>query len=551
MRKLASVVILLVVAGLSRAEDMSASDQLSILYSPRFSFDRDGVPLVTVEIMGGQDEIRLSARGGVDVLPGGEGGAEVRGGDRWTIRAERARPGVVHDWTIVAQLDADDERGAERAIATWKARGLEARAFETGTVFGVDGRVVDSRQLLVGVAPVPRGEGHARAAELAARYGVETSVHEDLSERPTGTLVATSADGATTVRNPSVLWFAPRDRAATLEIADVVFGHGGSQLRAEQREDRRYYGMVYVTLGTDGKLVVVNAVDAETLLEGLVPAEIFPDAPHEALKAQAVAARTELLERIGTRHHADPFLLCSTQQCQVYGGAGKEHPRTTRAVRATRGQLMVRDGGGLVDARYHAACGGHTEHKENIWGGDPDPSLRGSVDAVAPKAAARFASITERELPAFLAVPAEDSFCGATRYGKGRYRWTTTIDASTMNERVAAHYPNVGAVTALRPLERGVSGRIRRIEITGTKGKAVAIGDLHIRRLLGGLKSSLFEVKARGRADRPDAFIFRGAGFGHGVGMCQTGAIGRAEAGHTYRKILDHYYPGSRVETLY
>ena len=137
---------------------------------------------------------------------------------------------------------------------------------------------------------------------------------------------------------------------------------------------------MYVTLDHDGSLVAANAVPEDKLLAGLVPAEMYPDAPAAALEAQAIAARTELLQKIGRRNLTDPFLLCSTQQCQVYAGAGKEDPRTTRAVEKTRGMVLLRDGGGLVDIRYSASCGGHTEDNDAIWGGEPDPSLRGRVD---------------------------------------------------------------------------------------------------------------------------------------------------------------------------
>src|SRR6185503_17245314 len=181
-------------------------------------------------------------------------------------------------------------------------------------------------------------------------------------------------------------------------------------------EDRRYWGSVYVTLDHDGTLVVANAVPENKLLAGLVPAEMYPDAPPAALEAQAIAARTELLQKIGRRNLTDPFLLCSTQQCQVYGGAGKEDPRTTKAIEKTRGMVLLRDGGGLVDIRYSATCGGHSEDNEAIWGGDPDPSLRGRADD--PKAAVT--RITDANLGAFL-DGGDDAWCAKGKLGKGRF----------------------------------------------------------------------------------------------------------------------------------
>jgi SpoIID/LytB domain protein len=268
----------------------------------------------------------------------------------------------------------------------------------------------------------------------------------------------------------------------------------------------------------------------------------------EALKAQAVASRDELLAKIGTRHFLDPFLLCSSQHCQVYGGLAEENARTSRAVAETRGEVLLRDGGGgLIPAYYSASCGGFGESNENVWGTPPDPSLRGRVDGDASALSAFAGGITGANLRAFLDAPAEKFACGRTKSAKGRFRWQVKLAAADLDRLVSAELPQVGAVKSLEPLGRGVSGRITKLRLTGDRGTATMEGELKIRRLLGGLKSSLFLVTG----DRTAGFTLDGAGFGHGVGLCQTGAIGMAESGVDYKKILGHYYPGSHVRKLY
>jgi stage II sporulation protein D len=528
-------------AGVARADDTSASDKLRILYSTRFTFADDGLPLVTVEIMGNRQKVELHAKGGVSVRPDGIGGSTVEtdAGDAWTVTVENAKPAMLQEWTVVETLGPDDATGIAAALARWKDRGFEPRAFEIGTLFGTSGEVIDTREIRIAIDPVASGKGAARAAEHAKRFGVKTIVHEELVRRPSGTIVARS--GGTIIRNPSVLWFQPRRGTETLVVADVPTGTGGSQLETGH-EDRRYWGAVYVTLDHDGSLVAANAVSEDKLLAGLVPAEMYPDAPEAALEAQAIAARTELLQKIGRRNLTDPFLLCSTQQCQVYGGAGKEDPRTTRAVEKTRGMVLLRDGGGMVDIRYSASCGGHTEDNDAIWGGEPDPSLRGRSDDLK----ATMTKVTD--IDAFLDEPADSAWCGRVKSAtaKAKFRWTETISAVDITARVAIEYPELGRIKSLVPRVRGSSGRIETLSITGDKASVDVTGDLHIRRLLGGLKSTLFEVKREG-----DSFVFRGAGFGHGVGMCQLGAIGMAEAGKPHDQILAHYYRGTHLHKLY
>jgi stage II sporulation protein D len=527
-------------AGPARADETSATDKLRILYSTRFTFTDDGLPLVTVEIMSGQRQVHLRSRGGITVRPDGAGGSaiESEGGEAWTISVEGPRPAVVQDWTVVETLAPDDAAGVTAALARWKARGFEPRTFEIGTVFGVDGEVIDTREVRIAVDAVTAGKGAGRAAEIARRFGVATSVQQELVRRPSGTIVARS--GATTIRNPSVLWFQTRKPGETLAVADVPTGTGGSQLETGV-EDRRYWGAVYVTLDHEGALVAANAVGEDKLLAGLVPAEIYPDAPAAALEAQAIAARTELLQKIGRRNLTDPFLLCSSQQCQVYAGAGKEDPRTTRAIEATRGIVLLRDGGGMIDVRYSASCGGHGEDNDAIWGGEADPSLRGRTDT----ASGGMSRITDDNLGSFL-DGGRDAWCNQGKLGKARFRWTETISVAEMTARVATEHPEVGRVRRLVGKQRGVSGRIGVLAIEGDRGSVEIAGDLHIRRLLGGLRSTLFEVARQG-----DAFVIRGAGFGHGVGMCQMGAIGMASAGKSHAQILGHYYRGSHLHRLY
>ena len=524
----------------ARADETSATDKLRILYSTRFTFTDDGLPLVTVEIMSGQKVVHLRAKGGIAVRPDGAGGSavETEGGDAWTITVDDARPAVLQDWTVVETLSPDDTRGVTAALARWKARGFEPRTFELGTVFGTGGEVIDTREVRIAVDGVAAGKGAARAAEIARRFGVATSVQQELVRRPTGTIVARS--GPTTIRNPSVLWFQPRRPGETLAVADVPTGTGGSQLETGS-EDRRYWGAVYATLDRDGALVVANAVSEDKLLAGLVPAEMYPDAPAEALAAQAIAARTELLQKIGRRNLTDPFLLCSTQQCQVYAGAGKEDPRTTRAIEATRGIVLLRNGGGMIDVRYSASCGGHGEDNDAIWGGEPDPSLRGKPDATT----GGMSRVTDDSIGAFL-DGGRDAWCNQGRLGKPKFRWTEKVSETELTARIATEHPEVGRVRRLVARQRGVSGRIGVLAIEGDKASAEVSGDLHIRRLLGGLKSTLFEVTRQG-----DSFVFRGAGFGHGVGMCQMGAIGMAAAGRSHAQILAHYYRGSHLHRLY
>jgi peptidoglycan hydrolase-like amidase len=551
--RLAVAVAVLATAAGARGDELSGADKLRVVYSNQFAWTRDGLPLVTVRIAEGRDEVAVSAPGG-RLLPDGEGGAEVRGGASWTVRivGGHGAPARVRWHVVVARLAAGESPVEE--LARWRARGFQPRSFETGALFAVRGEVLDSRRVLVAVEPHDdEAAARAAASELAARFHVDAGVHPELVERPRGVVEAVDDRGAV-VRNDSIVWFSPGP-SGLVEVADVDKEGGG-------RERRRYFGKLYVTVDGGGKLAVVNAVPEDKLLAGLVPAEMSASSPPEALKAQAVAARNELLAKIGTRHLTDPYRLCATQHCQVYAGAGREDPRSTAAVDATRGELLGRacppgasgcSDGGLVDAVYSASCGGHGEDNDRGWGGAPDPSLRGALDAPAAALTdggplAKYARIDDGNLAAWLAEPAgpRAPYCARPRGAAASWRWTKAIDVAAVVARAG-----VGALRDVLVVERGVSGRVVRLRLVGERGDKEVRGELEVRRALGGLKSALFALTIGRDGARVASLTASGGGHGHGIGMCQLGAVGMAEAGASYREILLHYYPASRIRKLY
>jgi len=313
--------------------------------------------------------------------------------------------------------------------------------------------------------------------------------------------------------------------------------------------DRFYRGEFEVTADTLGRLTLVNIVDLEQYALGVLPSEMSDRYPAEALKAQAVAIHSEALASLG-RHRAAGFDLCDWVHCQAYGGATSEKPSTDAAVEATRGEALT-FGGKVARAVYHAVCGGHTENIEDVWNSDPVPYLRG-VEDFEPEDALPFKfPLSEQALRRYLTeVPLLN--CYQPKYSKlDRYRWVRVITRQEL-EKTLQPVADVGTVMALNPLERGASGRIKRLEVVGTRQKSVIGPELVIRKALGDLRSSAFVVDAYPGPDGvPVVFVFWGAGWGHGVGMCQVGAVGLAERGWTYDRILAKYYPGTKIEKRY
>lgn len=314
----------------------------------------------------------------------------------------------------------------------------------------------------------------------------------------------------------------------------------------------RPYRGVFRIQAAGGGLTLIDEVGFEDYLRGVVPAEVDPAWPAEALKAQAVAARTYAAGRHGS-HAREGYDICATVHCQVYGGAAVEAASTNRALDETRGEILTYQGR-LISAYYHSASGGYTEDVESVWAGaTPFAYLRGVPD------------------------PAESS-----PYG----RWRTELSWEEVEKAVAAKYPALGRIQEIRAEGRTQAGRVRIVVLAGERGTARISGE-NFRALfsLGNAKirSTCFELRTEyapapaapaealgasqvlhtlapsagflwlgvmdgGWVMIPVRLTVEGRGSGHGVGLSQWGAKALAELGYTYGMILKHYYQGVEIE---
>ncbi len=524
-------------------------DRTASLYRDVLRLDGQGNPLLPMSVLSHQERLEVSAPGGLRILGTGDGLVEFRVPGPVEVSTVEHKPGVYQHFVVLAKAPAYDFDTLRKQKADWKARGLAVRTLGTGTNYSLAGRGFDTRVTLLCLdeALPTRAAADQKTAELERKYSLDLSVHTAVAEPPTAMLVA-KGQGGSEVRAADVLWFEAVGKGL-LHVAGT--GKAG-------RRELDLPGRIYVVPGGQGGLEIVNEAELERILEGVVASEIFQSAPEAALRAQAVAARTDMLAKVGTRHATDPFAICSEVHCQAYTGMGKVSPRITQAVKDTRGLVMVDPEGHLVDAYYHAVSGGHTENNENAWPGRPQPALRGRADLVAgAKDWFGKAKVTD-DLVAAMLADKDASWAAASGMNAEAERWTAEKTAQELSKNLQS----VGVdkpVTGIVVTQRGVSGRATEVELTlQGQTKALIQGELRIRKALGGsagpkgLRSSLFLVKAGpAQGGVPQKWTFTGAGFGHGVGMDQTGAVGRAKAGQDFRAILKHYYNDPKLETLY
>lgn len=266
--------------------------------------------------------------------------------------------------------------------------------------------------------------------------------------------------------------------------------------------DRWYRGRVQLISGENG-VIAINHVNVDDYLYSVVGSEMPSSWPQEALRSQAVAARSYALYHHSKARGQD-FDLNSTQSSQVYKGLQGEAPSTQSAVNATRGKVLTH-GGRVIEAVFHSSSGGHTENSEHVW---------------------------SKAVPYLKGVPDFDQNAPV-------YSWRTQFSLEEVGERIG--YP--GIIDAVEVLSRTPQGRVNRMTIIGNEGTLTITGNTFRQKL--GLRSTKFDL-----AVSPTSISVAGNGFGHGIGMSQWGARGMAERGHDYDEILTHFYNGTRLGSM-
>lgn len=310
--------------------------------------------------------------------------------------------------------------------------------------------------------------------------------------------------------------------------------------------DRSYRGTIEISPDKNG-MSVTNIVNLEEYLYSVVPSEMPHHWPREALKAQAVAARTEAMAKLG-RHKNEGFDFCSEVHCQVYRGVEQEIEVTSQAVDETRGIIITYDGK-LIDALYSSNCGGHTQ--ENIFGNGQSISYLAAKFDTLEKHNVTFA-LSPIELEDWLKEPQKGILCDLAGNPKNsNFRWVRIYTAQELNE-LLNKIMDFGEVSKIVVLKRQRSGHISKVKIIGGNNSYILEKELNIRKALGNLRSSMFKVEVKyGPDKKPEKFIFYGGGFGHGVGMCQAGTLGLANKAKDYKEILRHYYQGIEFKRIY
>lgn len=382
-------------------------------------------------------------------------------------------------------------------------------------------------------------------------------------------------------------WYIPMNEDCSFSLMDVTIG---IDFHWERNETQTFKGSLEVMKAKNGELTAVNVLDIEDYLQSVISSEMSATSHMELLKAHAVISRSWALCKIqrslqgsafacqesegkricwyGSEPH-EGFDVCADDHCQRYQGLrAKDHKNAIKAVQETKGLILTykenptpnsslltpNSDYEICDARFYKCCGGVTEEFETCWEDTHFDYLVKVEDF--PKE--RRNDLTTEEGAREWIMSSPEAFCNTNDkkilsqvlndYDQETidfYRWKVVYSQEELTALVARHTSQLGKIIDLIPLKRGVSGRIYELKIVGENGSIIIGKELEIRKWLSNnhLYSSAFVVEKEN-----NTFTLYGAGWGHGVGLCQIGAAVMAEKGYTYKEILAHYYPNTEIK---
>ena len=367
-----------------------------------------------------------------------------------------------------------------------------------------------------------------------------------------------------------------------LEIADIKINNsfrGGGYIRLQPNEDDctitvlgiynngesmpyTFHHSIEFHIADDGRLFMVGELDVDEYVLGVVTAIYDPEYPEEFLKASIVAFHSMVISNLGMIHINEPYDFCRTEHCMEFEWRESVDSKLKKMLKVVKGQFLWK-GDIICDARQHPLCGGHTEHINLIMNRNKVHAVSGRFDIEdkndeeLPKNLSNEKKAEKwiRSRPKVLCNFRDNKVVGDFKRYRSGFRWTVEYPRQQIEELIKQKTEEyIGTIFDIIPLFRGGSGRLLEVEVLGSHKNILLMGEQDIRNTLSEtvLPSSFFQIEVELGVDgTPSNFIFTGAGRGHGVGMCQAGAIAIALGGYDFMKILNHYFGNVELVSKY
>ncbi len=511
-------------------------------------------PIIRVGILENQEKIYFEPQGPFRIQAAQDKeNASLNEPGQWSAQVAETRPGVKH--YRIRLFESASEQQSRSYADRMKARGLQVEIKSFGEALRMAGQtLVDRRYYRVLLTQQFDTQMSAELFFKTSANLTNAQVIEEYDQPAGGVVKLTSPQGRSYLVHDRL-----RLVGTNISLKNVQVGSGYHWAHLESRS---YAGELELAVNAAGLLHVVNVVNLEAYLRGVVAGEMPSTFPPEALKAQAIISRTLFMNNFYRFHRGEDFDVCDDVHCQAYIGVTKQNEPASHAVAATNG-LVLTFADRLCTATYSAVCGGHTEDAAEVWEGDSQPYLKGDFDAIESGLSRASLDLSNEEKVRLWITSSPKVYCNIesagdpsfAAYAKKYFRWETSASRQDLQKWIVEKTGvEIGQLVDIIPKHRGLSGRLSEIHIIGTQDSVTVTRELNIRRTLSAsaLYSACFVInKENVHNGLADTWRFTGAGWGHGVGLCQVGAAVRSLRGQNVAQILSAYYPGTRLKKMY
>ena len=489
--------------------------EFDYLHSASFSF-KNNIPYIRVHVKSYENGSKI------ENIENFECGDRKIYAKSFTFSVSDFTPATVKYKIAFQELSHSELKTYSEKAKFWQEKsGIETAVFVHGAVFSINKSTIDNREYFITSKELfTKDESEKLLNKFRELFPDRNIVSIPVHESGAKSEIKVKTDAGKSYNCRNLLLIHPK----------TGFMAGDDSYPGEKN-----YFLTPVS-GSKGELVIEDSV--ENILQRILPGEMFLSAPLETLKAQAVAARTDIFMQLGKRHVSEIWHICSEVHCQKVIWSGKIDSKFVQAVKETEGEVLLFNGTHVARAPYCSSSGGRTEDIRNVWFTAEKPYLSGVWDGDEPL---QLDLSKEADLVKFL----ESGYGEDNLKMNRRHRWEVRFPQEKLNE-LANSRKKIGNVNEIKALLRGVSGRIYKAEFVGTEGTLTVYGELNIRKLLDNLYSSAFVAK---KVD--GEWVFKGMGWGHGVGMSQMGAISLGKKGRDFRFILKRYYPKTNILKIY
>ncbi|GAB4190382.1 MAG: hypothetical protein Kow00108_25960 [Calditrichia bacterium] len=519
----------------------------------------DGEPIIRVGVFQGQNHVDFILKDPFDVfdLDGNVLIKNVHNSRRWRVKIKEQIAGKEVFELILFETPNENlalERLKEAQDISEQAR-IEVLG---GEIYLNESKVNENVKYQI-VSGEYSDEKRAKRDMIRYRPQFNPIVNKKVIKEPVGRIELFDSEYEHSIELDDGVRIIPHDYSSVVHFLEVV--KYDKFFQKEYRRDYYYNGGIEIRFDPTGDLMAISELPLEQYLKRAVFSESEENLPKDFYKAMAIVIRSEILARVGHQHRTEKFDLCDWGHCMRYYGEKFNDPNIDTAIEETRGQVLQLEDGKVLDAYFNLICGGHTEDAARVWDMDQKSATHGKFDGkLIPD---DFKGLQSEDQVKQWINSRPDAFCNlqnrqvpkALLVTNKYFRWEVYYTRKELQDLIIKKVGiDLGELIDIIPVRRGSSGRLKEVELIGSLKTITLKGELNIRSALSHdyLDSSCFYVeKELDDSGFPISFILLGAGQGHGVGMCKTGASVMALEGFKSDEILEHYFESSDVVKIY